>query len=86
MNNFVTGGHAMSKVNEEYLDYKQLCDFLNISYGTARNWKSRGKLTYTVLNDKVYFPKKAIMKELKLNTIKSVATMIEELEEKGRCS
>ena len=65
----------MNQVNEEYLDYKQLCEFLNISYGTARNWKLHGKLTYTVFNNKIYFPKKAILKELKINTVKAADSM-----------
>jgi len=67
---------------EGYLDYEHLCDFLGISYGTARNWKSRGKLTYTNFHGKIYFPKKYILKELKKNISKSPTTILEEKKEK----
>ena len=63
---------------EEYLDYKGLCHFLRIAYSTARKWKSQGRITYTRLNSKVYFPKGPILRELRKNTIRSVSTMMEE--------
>ena len=61
-----------------FLDYEGLCSFLHISYGTARNWKSSGKLTYTTINGKVLFSKKYILEELKKNTIKSTNTFYED--------
>jgi len=75
----------MSQVEEEYFNYRQLCEFLGISYGTARNWKLQGKLTYTKFRNRVYFPKKAILKDLKINTIKAVDAMMEEFRER-ECS
>ena len=65
------------KKEEEYMDYKGLCFFLHISYGTARNWKSSGKLSYTTINGKILFSKKYILKELRKNTIKSTNTFYE---------
>ncbi|MCK5708062.1 MAG: hypothetical protein KAI43_10450 [Candidatus Aureabacteria bacterium] len=70
------------KKEEEYMDYKGLCFFLHISYGTARNWKSSGKLTYTTINGKILFSKKVIVKGLRRNTIQSTKAIFEEVVEK----
>lgn len=68
---------------EEFLDYKGVCALLKIPYGRARNLKSQGKLTYTSFNGKILFSKKAILKELKRNTVKSTDTMLEEISDKN---
>ena len=68
---------------EEFLDYKEVCALLKIPYPTARNWKSEGRLTYTSFNGKILFPKKAILKELKKNTVKSTDAMLEEISDKN---
>jgi len=62
---------------EEYLDYEELCQFLHIARGTARNWKCAGKISYTHFNNKIYFPKKLILKKLKNNVIKSTSSILE---------
>lgn len=64
---------------DEYLDYKGVCSFLKIAYGTARNWKSQGKLPFTSFNGKVLFPKKEILKQLKRNRVKSIPALIEQI-------
>ena len=66
---------------DEYFDYKGLCKFLKIKYSTARVWKCRGKLPFTKFNGKVLFPKKAIMRELNKNYVRSVSAAVEEATE-----
>ena len=69
-------------MEKEYIDYSELCELLNIARGTARNWKCAGKIPYTILSKKVYFPKKLILKELKKNIIKSTSTMFDEIRDR----
>lgn len=74
----------MPKIKEDqYFDYKSLSEFLNLSIGTVRNWKSQGKLTYTTFNGKVLFPKSEILKDLKRNQVRSVNRMLEDIVEKN---
>lgn len=70
---------AELREEDQYLDYRGLCRLLKISYGTARNWKSTGKLPHTSLNGKVLFPKKPILKELRRNGVKSTDATLEEI-------
>ncbi len=69
---------------EEYLDYRGVCELLHISYETARKWKSMGELTYTKFRGRVLFPKSAILRELKKNTVRSTQSMVKELHDAGK--
>ena len=69
-------------MEKEYLDYQELCELLNIARGTARNWKCAGKISYTHFSNKIFFPKKLILKELKNNIIKSTSTMFDEISDR----
>ena len=73
--------HAVTD-QEEYLDYKGLCALLKVSYGTVRNWKSNGKISYTAFNGKTLFSRKAILKNLRKNTVRSTDGMLEEMSDK----
>ncbi len=70
--------------DEEYLDYQGVCELLHISYVTARKWKSKGELTHTKFKGRVLFPKSAILRELKKNTIRSTPARIQELTAEGK--
>ena len=80
INEMVSGGQIVW--NEEFLDYAGLCAFLKISRGTARNWKSQGKLPFTMFCGKVLFPRREILKILKKNNIHATQVYFEEFTEK----
>ncbi len=69
---------------EECFDYQGVCALLHISYETARKWKSMGELTYTKFRGRVLFPKSAILRELKKNTVRSTQSMVNELQNAGK--
>ena len=54
-----------------YLDYEEAALVLNIKVKTLRNMKYRREITYTHFGKKVYFPKKTILAELRVNTVAS---------------
>lgn len=69
-------------MEKEYIDYQELCELLNIARGTARNWKCAGKISYTHFNNKIYFPKKLVLKELRKNIIKSTSSILDEIRDR----
>ncbi len=66
----------------EYLDYPALCRWLKIGYGTARNWKYSGRLTYCKIGAKVLFPRRDIERLLHRNTVKATVVAFEEFKNK----
>ena len=65
---------------KDYLSYREMANLLDMRVATLRKWKCMGKITYTTLRGRVYFPVKDVLKELKRNTIKATEIQLQELD------